>query len=229
MNSNAATDHPLLLGHRGARALKSIPENTFLSFDRALKDGCDGFEFDVRLTADGAAVICHNPRFHGIEIAAASSRQLGNLPRLDEVLVRYQKSAFLDIEFKVTGLERQAASLLRDLPPRRGFVASSFLPEVLQELHAVDPAIPLGLICETPNQLRSWTELSIEYVVPHHKLVDSVLLRQLKNAGKKALIWTVNDSAQLIHFRDLGVDGIISDKTNLLCRRLSGGGASHVS
>jgi glycerophosphoryl diester phosphodiesterase len=41
---------PLLLGHRGARAVKSIPENTLASFDRAVADGCDGFEFDVRLT-----------------------------------------------------------------------------------------------------------------------------------------------------------------------------------
>ena len=44
---------PLLLGHRGARAEKSISENTLASFDLALAQGCDGFEFDVRLAADG--------------------------------------------------------------------------------------------------------------------------------------------------------------------------------
>ena len=48
---------PLLLGHRGARVGKSIPENTLASFDLALASGCDGFEFDVRLTADGQAVV----------------------------------------------------------------------------------------------------------------------------------------------------------------------------
>ena len=53
---------PLLLGHRGARGLKSIPENTLAAFDRALADGCDGFEFDVRLTADGQAVVHHDPK-----------------------------------------------------------------------------------------------------------------------------------------------------------------------
>src|SRR5262245_42125058 len=48
---------PLLLGHRGARSLKSIPENTIPSFDRALADGCDGFEFDVRRSGDEEAVV----------------------------------------------------------------------------------------------------------------------------------------------------------------------------
>ncbi|MCU1303492.1 MAG: glycerophosphoryl diester phosphodiesterase, partial [Candidatus Sulfotelmatobacter sp.] len=52
-------NHPLLLGHRGVRAEKSIPENSLPSFDLALAQGCDGFEFDVRLSADGQAVICH--------------------------------------------------------------------------------------------------------------------------------------------------------------------------
>src|SRR5580700_7012607 len=95
---------PLLLGHRGARAEKSIPENTVASFDRALASGCDGFEFDVRLTADGRAVVCHDERIRGLEIAQSMAQQLG-LPLLREILTRYQRSAFLDIELKVPGLE----------------------------------------------------------------------------------------------------------------------------
>src|SRR5579863_8365603 len=142
-----ARTSPLLLGHRGARACKTLPENTVASFDQALADGCDGFEFDVRLTADGTPVICHDPQAGGVEIARARARELA-LPRLQDVLMRYQERAFLDIELKVGGLERATADLLRQVPPRRGFVVSSFLPEVLQVLHDVDSAIPLGLICE---------------------------------------------------------------------------------
>src|ERR1700747_3115641 len=97
---------PLLLGHRGARAVKSIPENTFASFDRALADGCDGFEFDVRLTADGQAIVCHDPKVGALEVAQATAGQLAGLPRFGEVLERYQNTAFLDIELKVAGLER---------------------------------------------------------------------------------------------------------------------------
>ena len=45
----ASSTRPLLLGHRGAGAHKVIPENTPASFDQALADGCDGFEFDCEL------------------------------------------------------------------------------------------------------------------------------------------------------------------------------------
>ena len=62
---------PLLLGHRGACASKSVPENTPASFDLALTHGCDGFEFDVRLTADKQAVVCHDPQ-HGPHAIARS-------------------------------------------------------------------------------------------------------------------------------------------------------------
>src|ERR1700685_1362115 len=119
---------PLLLGHRGARAEKAIAENTLPAFDFALAQGCDGFEFDVRLTADGQAVVCHDATTRGREIAASPASQLA-LPLLHDVLTRYQNKAFLDIELKVSGLEAITAELLRRFPPARGFVVSSFLPE----------------------------------------------------------------------------------------------------
>src|SRR5271169_2260347 len=115
---------PLLLGHRGARAEKSIPENTLASFDLALAQGCDGFEFDVRLTSDGQAVISHDAATGSLEIARSSTQQLA-LPLLNEVLTRYQNTAFLDIELKVPGLEAITVDLLRTLAPTRGFVVSS--------------------------------------------------------------------------------------------------------
>ena len=208
---------PLLLGHRGARAVRSIRENTIESFDRALADGCHGFEFDVRLTADGQAVICHDPRSGGVEIATARAALVDQLPHLDDVLVRYQERAFLDIELKVGGLEKIMLELLRKYPPQRGFVVSSFLPEVLLAIRAEDAAVPLGLICERRGKLLRWKDLPVEYVIPHHKLATPSLLRELKEAGKKSLVWTVNDPAEMARFRGLGVDGIISDETGVLC------------
>ncbi len=213
---------PLLLGHRGARALRSIPENTLASFDRALADGCDGFEFDVRLTADGSAVVCHDPEIGGIEIGQVRAEQLPALPRLEDVLARYQGEAFLDVELKVTGLEATVATTLRKFPPQRGFVVSSFLSAVLRQMHAQDRAIPLGLICETRAELSRWKELPVEYVIPHHKLVDPEGISMIRNAGEKILVWTVNDSQAMHRFAQAGVDGIISDDTRLLACTLAG-------
>lgn len=49
---------PLIIGHRGASAV--APENTLAAFSRALEDGADGIEFDVRLSRDGVPVVIHD-------------------------------------------------------------------------------------------------------------------------------------------------------------------------
>ena len=207
---------PLLLGHRGARAVKSIPENTLASFDRALADGCDGFEFDVRITADGQAVVCHDAKVGNVEIATAARDTVEVLPGLQEVLQRYQQSAFLDIELKVPGLEQITLALLARFRPRRGFVISSFLPEVLQTLNAQDSTVALGVICENRAELGRWRELPVEYVIVQWKLVTHGLLDEIKAAKRKAFVWTVNEREAVKRFAGWGVDGIISDDTRLL-------------
>ncbi|HWI66904.1 MAG TPA: glycerophosphodiester phosphodiesterase [Nitrospiraceae bacterium] len=210
---------PLLLGHRGARAVRSIPENTLESFDRALADGCDGFEFDVRLTADEEAVVCHDARISGYEVSRTPAKQLDRLPRLRDVLQRY-RSSFLDIELKVKGLEKITLDLFLRHKPLRGFVVSSFQPGTLKSVRALDASILLGLICEFENQLRLWSELPVQYVIAHQALVDAELVRKIKGAGKKIIVWTVNVPEDMRRFADLGVDGIISDDTSLLCRTI---------
>jgi glycerophosphoryl diester phosphodiesterase len=212
---------PLLLGHRGARADKTFPENTLPSFDLALAQGCDGFEFDVRLTADGQAVVCHDATTRGLEIAESSAQQLA-LPLLRDVLTRYQSTAFLDIELKVPGLETIVVDLLRQLAPARGFVVSSFLPEVLQTIHARDATLPLGLICETRAEFIRWAHLPVDYVIPHHKLLSQNLVAEMKAAGKKMLVWTVNASVDMKRFSKWGVDGVVSDYPKRLVRALGG-------
>jgi glycerophosphoryl diester phosphodiesterase len=212
---------PLLLGHRGARGEKSIPENTPASFDLVLAQGCDGFEFDLRLTADGQAVICHDAvvKTTGLKIADSSAQQLA-LPLLQEVLIRYQSTAFLDIELKVPALETIAIDMLRKLPPARGFVVSSFLPEVLEAIHGLDATVPLGLICETRAQFHRWPQSPVEYVIPHYKLLRQDLVAPIKAAGKKILVWTVNVPADMKRLTRWGVDGIISDHPERLALTL---------
>jgi glycerophosphoryl diester phosphodiesterase len=110
--------------------------------------------------------------------------------------------------------------MVRKFPPQRGFVISSFLPEVLEGMNAQDIDIPLGVICEARAELARWTELPVEYVIPHHKLVDSEGISMIKSSGKKILVWTVNDGKEMFRFAQAGVDGIISDDTSLLARTL---------
>ena len=209
---------PILLGHRGARS--HAPENTFAAFDLALAHGCDGFEFDVRCTSDGRGVICHDPRLRRMAVAQTAFEKFrarnASVPCLPEVLERYAGRAFLDIELKVAGAEDELLDALRRWPPQRGYFVSSFLPEVLRDLRRRDADLPLGFIARRADLLKLWRNIDAEYIVPHWKLASERLLGELRDAGKKIFIWTVNDRRALPRFAELEVDGIISDKTELL-------------
>lgn len=214
-------NRPLLLGHRGLRSRSlRVRENTVAAFDLALQHGCDGFEFDVRLTADDRAVICHGGRFAGITIARAACKRLRALPLLEDVFARYASRAFLDIELKVPGIESYVLESIFEFPPQCGYVVSSFLPVVLLDLNKRNQSVPLGVICETSKQLGAWPELPVEYVIVNEPLITPTLIAQLHSVGKKVFGWTINKKASMIRLGNLGIDGIVSDKTELLVTTL---------
>ena len=212
---------PILLGHRGVRVNKSIPENTIAAFDRALEQGCDGFEFDLRATGDGRVVVCHDARADGITISRASALQLHELPEFREVLSRFARRAFLDIEIKMAGIEEAVLAALRDQPPARGYVVSSFLPEVVQKVKALGEHVPVGIICEKASQLKKWRGLPVDYVIAHKALATRELIQQVHDAGRKIFVWTVNDKASTLKFAAWGVDGIIGDDPRRLAQAFS--------
>lgn len=211
-------DPPLLLGHRGARAIKAVPENTFASFDLALEHGCDGFEFDVRLTAGGRSVICHEPKINGIMVCHATVNQLLDLPLLEDVLRHYGRRGFLDIELKVPGLESTVLNLLREYRIEEDYVVSSFLPRVMMELKIRSGKVQAGIICDRPEELVGWRESGVQYVIPHYSLVTWELVQEVHRADRKLFTWTVNDPSAMLQLADWGVDGIISDRTELLVK-----------
>jgi glycerophosphoryl diester phosphodiesterase len=214
------SDLPLLLGHRGARASTSVSENTPASFDLALQHGCDGFEFDVRLTGCGRSVICHDPKVDGVTVSQARAEQLRHLPLLDDILQRYGQRAFLNIELKVPGLESKVLGMLREYRMEEEYVVSSFLPEVVKELKTRSAKIQAGIICDKTGQLAGWRETPVEYVIPHHSLVTRELVQEVHSEGSKVISWTVNDRDTMLRLAAWGVDGIISDDTELLVRTL---------
>jgi len=216
---------PLLLGHRGA--CKDAPENTVTAFELALTHGADGFELDVRRTEDGQLAVTHDPALHGFVVAETPFKKLLNyshyaIPTLPDVLERYRQRAFLDIELKVAGMEAEVIRLLKQFPPMKGVLVSSFLPEVVEALAKISEEYPLGYICKRPSEVNRWKQLPISHAVLHYNVVPDALIDELAAAGKKLIVWTVNDELELKRFAGLGVDGIISDDTRLMCRAVGG-------
>jgi len=212
----------LLLGHRGARSY--APENTLSAFDVALKHGAHGFEFDVRVTRDRQAIICHDPRFHRLSVRRHTLERLRAAvdtaervpPVLDDVLAHYGGTAYLNIEVKVRGAARMVVDAIRRNPPTRGCLITSFLPSVIHELYEIHPRATLGYLCQTPWQLRRWPKMPASVVVVNHRLLSPKLVERIHEQGKTLVTWTVNNRERMLRVAELGVDGIISDDTKLL-------------
>lgn len=220
---------PLLLGHRGCRLSRRTgapAENTIAAFDLCLEAGCDGFEFDLRLTSDRRLIVCHDPNLRGKPVAQNSYQQLSPSadvsPCLEDVLARFTDTAFLDIELKVAGVEEAVVDALHSEAPSRGFVISSFLPEVLERLHTIDASLPLGYIFDRTGEAQHSRTLPVTHVMPQHKLLTGALVGEFHAEGKRVMAWTVNSSDEMKRLDDWGVDALVSDDPALLCRVFGG-------
>lgn len=149
--------------HRGLWRPKGPPENSLAAFDAAHRAGL-GVELDVRISADGEAIVFHDAtldrmtRSHG-QMNARTAKELGQLhllggeeqiPTLAETLEFLPGTPML-IELKVNRgsegpLERRIGYLLEHYA---GPVAlMSFNPATLAELALVAPDLPRGYLCE---------------------------------------------------------------------------------
>ncbi len=199
----------ILLGHRGAPHW--APENTIASFHRAMDLGADGFEFDVRRSADGRLVVVHDPRVRSRIVSHTPAALLG-LPLLEDVLREFS-GAWLDIELKVPGIERPVLDLAaRYLQPQR-YVITSFQGKVIRELKRLAPHSPAGLLFKRPFfRFPSWAEKPhLDFLAPHCSFLSRRLCDGARQRGLGLISWTVNTPAALRRARDMKVDVVITD------------------
>jgi glycerophosphoryl diester phosphodiesterase len=152
----------MVVAHRGASVEQ--PENTIAAFEAAIDAGADAVEFDVRMTADGHAVVMHDPDVSrttdgaGLvcEMTLEEIRRLG-VPTLEEALRRLSGRAAVDIEIKnlqdEPGFtpEREAAveatlAALDAVGFSGQVIVSSFNPASIACSRALRPEVPTGLL-----------------------------------------------------------------------------------
>jgi glycerophosphoryl diester phosphodiesterase len=203
----------LILGHRGAAEL---PENTIPSFDKALKNGAHGFELDVRQTSDHKLVVVHGSVVGSKSVQSSTYDEIRNLdngfeiPLLEEVLKKFGKIAYLDIELKLPGFEEAAIELLRAYADPERTLISAFDTDSLAKVQDLFPELQLGYIYNRTQDEEARHNCSIEVVIPQFRLASRELITEVHEEGLKVFAWTVNDDNEIERLRELGVDGIIS-------------------
>jgi glycerophosphoryl diester phosphodiesterase len=90
---------------------------------------------------------------------------------------------------------------------------TSFDPELLRAVRAVDASIPLALVTDraTPDPVAFARELGAALVVVHYKLATPTRIRAAHAAGLEVSAWTVNEREIVLRLRDAGIDSVITD------------------
>ena len=111
---------------------------------------------------------------------------------------------------------------VKEHPPQRPYIVSSFVPQILLRLHEIDDQVPLGYICEHTALMDRWRDLPIEVFLPRHDFLQAQLVEEVHQHEKQIITWTVNSAQRMRQVAKWGVDGLISDDPQLLFRTLGG-------
>lgn len=146
------------------------------------------------------------------------------LPTLDAVASYcIHNGFFLNIEIKPTpGTERETGEAVATHAARLWQsqaikpLLTSFSPVALQGAYDAQPELPRGLLLDT--LWTGWVEtaltLGCQAVVCNHALWDTSSVMQAHSAGFRTLSYTVNDEWAAQRLKDLGTDGIITDRVD---------------
>lgn len=216
------------IGHRGARAYE--PENTLRSFKRALELGVDAVEFDVRRTKDGKVVVIHDDKVDrttngkGLvkeltlkEIKQFDTEKGEKIPTLEETLEFVDKKVKMLIELKETDLEEEALNSIEQRGLINNVIIVSFLEKALGRVRELNDKVETGLIySKYKNPVKAALELKTNYLLPLYRLTHSADVEKAHKNGLKVIVWTINTPEEAKNFVKKGVDGIASDKPDIL-------------
>ena len=200
----------LIYGHRGSP--KRFPENTIASFEEALRAGADGFETDLRLLSDDAAVLFHDDELDEAEIETLSLTQLterGTVVERLETLAQFAARTTMILEVKRSKWEE---ALVRHVAGWPNIIIASFDHSIMIELRKRSNA-PLGItVFGYMIGLADYAaRLGVSWCFPNHRFVDSEMVGSLHERGVKVVPWTANRTFEWARLAGLGCDGVITD------------------
>jgi len=218
----------LKIGHRGARAYE--PENTLRSFQKAIELGVDAVELDVRKTKDNEIVVIHNVDVNKTTDGSGSVSELTleeikrfvtekgeKIPTLEEVLDSVGKRVKILVELKETGIEEQVLGLIRGKGLIENVVIISFHEDALRKVRELDGEVATGLIyVRHKNPIRAALELKAEYLLSLYRFTHSANVKKAHEKGLKVIVWTINNEEEVAEYRKKGVDGIATDRPDIL-------------
>ncbi len=236
----SSTEKRLLnIAHRGFSS--AFPENTLLAFDEGMKAGADGFECDLRLSADGHVVVFHDDdlvrlcgRLGSIEkltwkeIQTLKVKNKAPIPSLEQLLTDFHTTR-INLEIKRSDREPVLVeAVLRELTkirPKGKILFSSFSASILRCLRLMDAEGKLGDlgILVEKEEINELAALTQELRPATWNVPKQILDANLKGLGGSLKlpplwVWTLEDPGlwKRVLDSDLPFEAIITNRPDAL-------------
>jgi glycerophosphoryl diester phosphodiesterase len=231
--------YPRIIAHRGGGSL--APENTIAAIRCGHEHGYRAVEIDVKLAADGVAVLMHDATLERTTNGAGAvrARTWPELSRLDagswhsaafrgepvagfEAVARFLREAGMCVNVEIKpnpGDEALTGERVANLCARywRGAAVppllSSFSVASLEEAQRAQPQLPRALLEDHPGpaDIARLAALGCASLNCDHAGIDREGIAAFHRAGYRVLAYTVNDPDRAQALLDWGIDGVITD------------------
>ena len=224
---NSQKRHFYKIAHRGASAYE--PENTLRSFRRALDMGADLIEFDIRMSSDGHLIVIHDKKVDRTTDGTGLVREmtLGQLkkldagkgekiPTLEEVIDFGKGKTRFVIELKEGGVEGKIVDVIKQNDLLEDVVIVSYHSKLVKNVKQLESRVTTGLISLLPfNAVGSGKESLVDIVAPFHYLVTRGLVEKIHRNGMFLFTWVVDSQKRAEKLKEIGVDGIVTNKPDI--------------
>ena len=230
---------PIAFAHRGGAS--DAPENTMPAFQRAMDLGYRYIETDVHSTKDGVLLAFHDDDLlrtcgqTGLisemtydEVKHFRINGLEPIPLMQEIFAAWP-NAMVNIDCKADTALLPLTAALRGPGILDRVCVGSFSDKrlaTLRETFGPSLCTSLGPREVAKLRVRSWVGPAPSFPgayaaqVPHKQgpltITDKKFVDEAHDSGLKVHVWTIDDPAEMHQLFDLGVDGIMTDRPQVL-------------
>jgi glycerophosphoryl diester phosphodiesterase len=236
---------PLAFAHRGGAYHPEIEglENTVAAFRHAVELGYTYLETDVHVTSDGVLLAFHDTvldrvtdrtgSISGSTWADVQQALIGGrerVPTLAELLDAFPEARF-NIDLKSDGAVEPLAAFIEDRGAWDRVLVGSFSGRRMRAFRrrtggrvatSAPPLEVVAFVLSPSARLARWLTRGrpVALQVPHRRgrilVVSRGLVRRARAAGVQVHVWTIDDPEEMNILLDRGVDGIMTDRTDIL-------------
>ncbi len=202
------------VGHRGAPM--AAPENTLLSFKRAVDLGVDWIEFDLRESKDGVLVVIHDETVDRTtngkgKVSEMTFEQLQRLdagdgqkiPSLQQVIDFARGKVKMDMEIKVKGIEEDVLDAILRNGLAGKCMVSSFIYGSIKTVHEINSSVPTAAIMsKLPEDIEKcldtlFDDVNTRIMMISKKIASEPFVTEIRRRGFTVGIWNADTPVEI--------------------------------